>query len=249
MRTAFARVFVIAAVAIVMLTSAACETARPVSSGSSESTASPSNSSATSGAPPSTSRSTEAPSTTIADGATVTMAFSDAEILASTLRMLEQIPNWSYEPRGGITKDSTRSPFWGELIWAAVSGVSPDGSQITFDAVQFYKTGYGAEEEASKDAAAFISEDMAYVRNAYEHVQTLPLAPDATIVLDRSAVGDYPGVQSLGPDDLALVAITPQQFAHLFRDDPEFPTFSEGVGFWLVISDGVVAKIYDPYKS
>jgi hypothetical protein len=183
-------------------------------------------------------------STTEPDTVSPGPASSAAETLANGLGMLQGGLSWSYEPRGDVTGDiASAAP--GQMVFAVISDVAPDGSHLTFDAVQRYVGLPLAADEAAKDRVKDF-EDVVYLRNEFKHPQTVPLAPDAGIILDASADGaDYrSSLVDLGVD-LGFFSATPAQFGHMFNNDPT----GSATEVWLLIEEGSVKQIFSPYHS
>ena len=167
-----------------------------------------------------------------------------AETLANGLDMLQAGISWSYEPRGDVTGDIA-SEAWGPLVFVVITDVAPDGSHLTFDAVQRYVGLPLAANEAAKDGAKLDEGAPVYLRNKYKHPQMVPIAPDAGIILDPTDVGgdyDRSSLVDLGGDHNFLSA-TPAQFGQMFNGDPD-RSASE---VWLLIKNGKVAEIFAPY--
>ena len=170
-------------------------------------------------------------------------AQSAVQILANALGMLNWGVSWSYEPEGDVRGEN--SVVGGELLFAKISNVATDGSSITFDAIQRYVGLPVAQAEAGKDGLGTL-ESPVFTRNAFKHPQTLPLAPDAGIILDGTNVDPYPSLSALGADS-GLYTASPRQFADFFHND--YDQFSYSVGFWLLVVEGHVTEIYDPYSE
>jgi hypothetical protein len=196
---------------------------------------------------PATADSTEpgtSSSTTKPDTVSRGPASSAAETLANGLGMLQGGLSWSYEPRGDVTGDIA-SAVPGQLVFAWIMDVAPDGSHLTFDGVQRYVGLLLAADEAAKDGVKDL-EEPEYQRNEFEHLQTVPIAPDAGIILDASADGaDYrSSLVDLGVD-LGFFSATPAQFGHMFNNDPT----GSATEVWLLIENGSVKQVFSPYHS
>ena len=185
-------------------------------------------------------------STTEPDTVSPGPASSAAETLANGLDMLQAGLSWSYEPRGDVTGDIA-SEASGPLVFAVIVDVAPDGSHLTFDAVQRYVGLPLAANEAAKNGAKLDEGDPLYLRNKYEHPQTVPIAPDAGIILDPTDVGgdyDRSSLVDLGGDQNFLSA-TPAQFGQMFNGDPD----GSASEVWLLIDRGSVKEIFAPYHE
>jgi len=167
------------------------------------------------------------------------------ELLAKGLSMFALGVSWSFEPRGDITGDTGA----GELIYAEISKVSPDGSTVTLDALQVYVGSPIAEQQAAKDGIS-LTDTVVYYRNAFEHSQTLPLADEASIIVYAGDVGDTSHLQQLNTDGIGLVGATPAQFARLFQDETSgFPGGFPSSAFWVFVDRGKITGIFEPYSE
>ena len=194
---------------------------------------------ATSDATVATTSNLPASSTTEPDTVSPGPGPSAAEMLARGLYMFRFEVSWSYEPCGDVP-DSI-------LIFALISKVAPDASTVTFDAVQVY-VGSGVTGD-------WQGEGYGYTRNDIEHAQTLPLAADAAILLQGSALSYDPNLQQLESSNFQdrsndLVAATPLQFAQLAKSKPDYQGHPEFFGyFWVFVDGGKITGILEPYME
>jgi hypothetical protein len=127
--------------------------------------------------------------------------------------------------------------------------IASDGSSLTFDAYQIYTGLPQAEQEAAKDGVELTDAyHNSYARNKYKHLQTAPIDPEVDIILQS---GEVPDIQTVPLDPeagLPLVSVTRQQFADLFHSgDAVFDQVTANQGFWMLIDQGVIVEIFEPY--
>jgi hypothetical protein len=146
--------------------------------------------------------------------------------------------SWTYEPAGDITGDTGT----GQLVFAFVSKVSADGTQVTFDAKQLYLGDPAASQAAARDKAGELTAPM-YVRNAVKHPQTLALASDATVVLQYPSEADIAFGGATRPP---LAVVSAKEFGSRFQQESRFTEAQ--VGFWIVVADNAITTMVEVYS-
>jgi hypothetical protein len=163
---------------------------------------------------------------------------SDATALGTALESALQRPTYfNEEPRGDLGAYDAGSPG----VFARVTGVSTSGAvEVSFDVEQFYQGRY-APSEAAKDGIKQLEGDY-YIRNRYRHVQKLPLAADAAILLISSedSTNTYAQFPSPGmTHELGTAAALARRFP------PKAQVDSREV--WLETDEGKIVLIIEQF--
>ena len=139
----------------------------------------------------------------------------------------------SAEPRGNLGKFDTG--------FVKITSVTASGQvEVSFDVEQFYQGGL-ASVEASKDKVRRLEGDY-YLRNRYRHIQTLPVAPGAAIVLQADGAHRVYGIAPESGQGLEVVS--PSEFARRFAQ----PFFRESRNReWVGIDDGRIVFIMEQF--
>jgi hypothetical protein len=178
--------------------------------------------------------STAQPSGAASPSVTATQVVSDARALGAALEYMSLRPAYSSdEPRGDLGKFDT-----GFVRIASVTASAQ--VEVSFDVEQFYQGSF-ARVEASKDKVRRLEGDY-YLRNRYRHIQTLPIAPDATIVLQSDGAGRIYGIAPESGQGLEVVS--PSEFARRFAQ----PIFRQERNLeWLGVDDGKIVFIMEQF--
>jgi len=122
------------------------------------------------------------PSVSSADGSWRARSMLQEELLRS---LVYSAQSWPEEPRGDVRS----SPMVGStLVLAHLVALPERGRRIRFDCCQIY-VGRAAFREARRDGnSEAVTNGPIYVRNAYKHVQELPVASSCPVVANTNQV-------------------------------------------------------------